>query len=1375
MSLLSSLPLASRGKSYCQIFIHNQQLSYALMKTKSSSLLIKSFTNAILNQIIYKDVLPDFYSHDLPDFEDGIMYTSFGQHENPIEAILNAIERETYTNSTSESPILDLIRLPKYTYNSIEIMSRSLYTCDATLSCIILNHIERLQLEATEWPTVLCLNLSTFSQNPELPPIIDIEQNISFSLSLVVYEDLEKNIFCFFRNQATDTWKCINHTEFKADYYEILNNINFHITYAFYDRINNTKLSLMCKKTLNSLFFNLFFNKNLCLKIITLQSKTPWIEILIKEFNRIEDLRIQRKNKEKQLEEEKAKEKDQITKNKGPPAPKILLSVMPDDFSSISEEYMKYSSIMHKRKDVKNSDIVEEFFEELHQMLYKRDEKCECLRCEFFTTYKDRQGKIRIAVDLDLDLGETYLDYVNKCWKTYETTTLKGVDKRIYSIVDIDRDGFEKFMIMKLFGTTGENEINLKTYLVFRISRAPSYGRKFLPLLENINIGSYWQKEANYFINSVIYYLDSTINNCKSVSILGEQLKWYIIGDKVDKEMDNYSGAIDKAYGIHTSVFFYSNERQTSSIIKGIIEQRFITKSLTPSISSAIITLLSLPLFIKEMLNFKPKPDVKWTQNLYEMIQDKATDARMEQFIKNYINENKIQVTENSTFFFIDNILENIHQIASLDQKNCLCPSCRSFMISGMLLKPKREYKKRFITQVFQNKTVKLSGNTLNKYSGSDYAYDIAVPPLCLMIKLLNIFEPKTNMPKEHLLRAYLKDNNFIAYENNNTVTEYQLKSIIFSSGDKTRCLIYIKEKQCWELVSDPGIVPISIDLIDLKINGAAFIPEALIYTKDISDQSLSMRICAVFSAISSIHYFKKRLDPASPWAQLLDLQNKSDVVPVEILKKFITHCKIFETKDIFYSMLNQLHDSVEDSQNTICKCVVCKLFCCKVLEGNDENSLRKIRKLGYSITARYLSKQINVVKSCYDVKIFKEEIKKADKKRGLNISDSDKGKMLNAVNVYGSKIVVADFTGRFNEEDMRTKKFINETMHFSIKGNESLFYTLNSIILHHNTKSKYLIYKIQDEYIVFSGTSVKKYTLPSTKSLRKYTPILGFYEKTPINFVKTVLKSLVSIDHFSQNIESYNIPDSEWFAKFKSFFNSQDQLDNPLKILDFIKCFNKDNSNLLLIGKDYGYDCENALKDIFNLIHNKSICCSSNICPVCKSFLIEGSCWTVDDPIRVYNLFTTNIVNVVKVSCVKPIKDAILSYTINNDITGVNYELKRLPLSLIYVLNYETNMNNSVEDIIGTCNDNIRINTNISVQWDKEITTYSLVCIIFHVKNNSDRCIIARSINYSSWAFGDNEYIKGYKPENSLEKIKEITKRDDYFPAILIYNKRNS
>ncbi|OMJ75072.1 hypothetical protein SteCoe_25884 [Stentor coeruleus] len=1361
------------GKTYCQIFIHHQQLSYALMKTKSSSPLIKSFTNAILNQIIFKDVLPDNYFYDLPGFEDGIMYTSFGQHDNPIEEILNTIERETNQINTLESPVLDLMRIPMHTYNNIKSFPSFNYTCDSTLSHIILDKIERLKLEAKEWPIVLCLNLSTDNQNEILPLVIDIEQTISFSLSLVVYEDLEKNIFLFFRDQTTDIWKCINQTESNLNYDDIIKNRNFHIKYVFYDRISNPKLNLLFKKTLNSLFLNIFFNKKFYSKVITFKSKISWLEVLLKEFNRIEDLRIQRKNEEKKLEEEKAEKKEQITKNKDATKPKNFLSVQPDDFSNISEEYMKYSSIMHKRNDKNNSEIVEEFFEELHQILYKINENCECLRCEFFTTYKTREGKIRCAVDLDLGSGETYMEYVNKCWHTYESTTLKGVNKDIFAIGDILRDGFEKFMVMKLFGTTGDNEVNLKPYLIFRISRAPSFGRKFLLELEKIDIGSYIKKNEFYNISSVIYYLDSSNDNT-SVSIINEQSKWYIMGDKDDKEINTYCDAISKAYGINTSIFFYTNEQPNFSIANDVFETRFMTKNIIPFISSAITILLNLPLFKKEMMNFQIKPGFEWTQNLYEMIHDKITDARIENFIKNYMKVVDMTHYEMSTSFFIDNILENIHIKSAQGQINCLCPSCRSFMISGILLKTKKEIKKRFIVQVFQNQEIKLGGNTLNKYSGCDYNYDIKNPPLCLMIKLSNMVDPNSKEFKKHLVRAYLKDNNFITYANNNSVTEYKLKSIVFAGGDKTRSLIYNKKKLCWEFVSDPEIIPISIDDINnMKIIVGAFIPESLIYTIGISDQSLSMRICSIFSALSSINYFRKRLYPNSPWAKLMNLENKSDIVPLEILRIFTTNYETFEIESIFYNILNQMHNSVEDSENTICKCIVCKLFCCKVIEGNNENNLRKIRKLGYSITSKYLMKQMNIMKSCYDMKIFKDEIKKADEAKNLNTSDYDKGKIVNIVSVYGSKIIVADFRGRFNEDDMRTKKFINETMYFSIKGHEPLFYTLNSIILHHVTKTKYLVYKVSDEYLIFSGTEIKKYTLPSTKSLKKYTPILGFYEKTPINFVKTVLKSLVSIDHFSHSIESYNIPNSEWFDKFKSFFESQDQLENPLKIIDFIKCLHKDNPNLLQIGKDNGYDCENALKDILNYIHNKSMCCKNNQCPVCKSFLIEGSCWTVDDPMKVYNIYTTNILNVVKVACVKVIKDAILSYTIDSDVTGVSYELEELPLSLIYVLNYATNNSSSIEDIIETCNDNIKVNTDITIQRAREVATYSLVCIIFHVKNNSDRCIIARSINYSSWAFGDNEYIKGYKPENSLKNIKEITKRDDYFPAILIYNKR--
>lgn len=1380
--------LFSQKHKYCNIIMYLDRFGYSLLKLYTKNKFVKSLQQNVLQSFAFRDafekrILCSFIKSEENELE------KMSKSRNPVERLFRIINKTAQKGNLAWSPIKEIFQLPLI--KNVASNQGRKFVASGSFSSKILSEDPRIKDTQEPWPSILCLNVSDIVLKKVIKKVINLSSPSTeciYCLNLIVLE----------KNDDVEILQLDNSFNPNKDnlYFDIDTlKSDGKIKYLFYLKSFNTAKFESFKQSLNTIWMNFFTIDSWFLSILKLNSQIPWMKLIKYSFIEIEKERLLMKERLKNDKKNNNREK-----SSGNSIPIIDSSY----FQSITEKFLSYNTIDFSSESPDCFTAFEKISEELH--FYRRADYfiCACSICDNFKRLGQLQMCHKQVIDLELKGFSTFNDFFVNAKKCFPSCFFNDLP-RIVSDNDINPEIYKIYMHLKMYFVDGVymSQILYNKYLCFKVLKLPF--RTYMEF-KSIKSLSFIEEKGNctyYRLVSIIYEIPS---QNKLITIISSEEYWHKIDNNIISTSKSISNLLPSDFYNLKSFLIYNKVRALT--LKLSIEETLIKPGnqvrCEPSDDTA---LCFINVSFQSLLNLRNfKLDIKsynftsnWGKELKSIVCDELKQSKpgtkvhnISIFRKHFIEEtsqflsNKIVIGSAADYILV--LLEAIHS-SGCDSSN-LCPACKNFLIKGKVIsKPVRVYESYKIIQKIGS-SINLKNQTLSTYGKTPIEFDLQNPPKCLFI----VFQHNTQTSEnKSYIKSYIKKNIEIKYQNNGNTYIYQLKSIILCCDGHFKLLQYSQTYQSWMLICDQNIKPLLISLDDILLEKSGYIPEGLIYSQELQEPIIKSYISNILISLSSLEPLQQLLEGVKSnnafYKDVLEYMRQvrnigeNGVMPdisMEILLAF-KKVEDIESDDNILAIFLEIVHMIGCKKHNMwkCDCIACKVFCSKV-EKIIGNSAMYLRKIGTSISARNVQKQMKALTMKFDSLAFM--------KRCTNSIYSSNSKK----DVYKCPpVLVLDINPMLSAQEFNYLNNFADNNKIIIAHSKTegrVLFTINSVILSSCEENNQIscIWRFTHWDIYKNGHLEK--TLPNLSSLttQNYNSSLSFYSKHYYQYIITSLKFLYYAGSFRSDLINYKNLTSEWVLILKCLLESKENLKNDDLIMYFEHCFNRDyqkNSpnkgrlkTITNLNLDY-YDVEHVTNIIISRIHEESINCSGN-CPSCKSFLIKGRI-TKDFPdgknekyeeiqdngnglrvIRLENWVTSGRkIGGEKVSMIKGQNEEYLSF-----------ELDELPNMIWYALRYEIEKGWDSEKILKMCMDNVVDNEFINVQTNYDKCTYRLNIIVMHIKNRKDKYLFANYINdMKKWQLNDEFYTN----LGELVKFMRIYQvKNEYFPAMLLYEK---
>lgn len=1314
----------SKISTCLQTFIRLPCLSLFISRLPAQIPIVTSIKNAILHNQSFRSALPHNFFYDIQLTQDDKL-NAIESNENVVESLIDLFINQA-DKSNSQSVFLEQIcGIPKeYTYNGCIYSSLPYkYSCSPTISRIILfpNTNEILKFE--KWPLMLIMHINGCYTYAHIRKNISLrvdDRVIDYNIQTIVIEDNMKKLFLFVKN-IDSNWLCINNERINITVDNALKLPSMRILYFIYSRDIECYQS---EKMLSNFMFMLSLYNNFRQNTMKIEYyNSSWFDKFVKVFTKAE---------KKLSDSENLILEPKFIKDHNYNA----INVTPDEFLDASNAFIKYYNSLNKPL-ILYHELFENFLCEIHSLeislSFQRKSysnlsdgvnstsvlpnKCKCEVCSYFFTYGGEKIPFKILIDLDLPEGETYSSAIEKIYsEDLNFSSLKS--NQIHKSLTED---FKNYLIMTLFTKISKETGTLKENAIFKISDITELKKKMIVSVEKFLMPKFNKTVTYKLIGILVLY--AIINECQI--IVKQSNLWGLIQGKTKYEYQSLEELLNSILVSEnaTIYLFYSEDHpklyqivsKNPSLSK--ISPRFACHFLT----STIFTLSTLNQFLHDLLLWPC--DNNWVKDLKEFAYlqlHKSTFGKLPilNSLQFFINTNLSKNYSNKTCLCLDWILKQIHEA------NCSyqfpCPSCKNFLISMSNEGPKYSI----------NQRIKKKGG-FNQNFIKDYfiKQDNYSPP----INIITIFDNnRKNVEIDKLFEKCREIN--IEIEGRSYV--YEIRALIMTNSIQGQSFVYSPMHEKSMLLSDRVLNPLGIVIKDFVVEGKSFIPKGLIYCKTIPIAEIQMfmsNICIAMLGIPLFYNILKDTDNESyiksryfnNYIETFNTQCK----PVEIDECFIRgllrYENIMNLKDAFCCFITHIHSVDPSSTTNKCKCYGCKLFCCKFTENNSQN---KTVTLDLSVYTKNVLLQFNPFSQEFNLNTNEgnsQDDHEIPLSIGSNTSEktdySDNANQSKTYTIYKiSKILIISLASdKDNTKIEHFKQFLIDHQKISMKYSHTI-YKIDSIILKHYTENTFYTCVQNENFWNIYLDGILKYVSPSISNIydANYIPILAFYSKKDVIFIRTLLKVLYYLPSFRYSVLGYSLIKEDWYEMLKGFFCKPEKFDDPLEVYEFFTCFNQNSHIKMQNAINYSDDIEYNLTLLLNRIHSE-ICDESarKCCPSCENFLIAGEC-NRDDSLEFYELNTVLIHNFLVIGENLVVGGNVLSYYFSDGPIKINYKLKSYPKCLFYRLHYEKYEQNKEGFLRRFTQDNLIKSLILNCSEDNTVAIYNLQCIIFIKKN---------------------------------------------------------
>lgn len=844
------------------------------------------------------------------------------------------------------------------------------------------------------------------------------------------------------------------------------------------------------------------------------------------------------------------------------------------------------------------------------------------------------------------------------------------------------------------------------------------------------------------------------------VKVLNFDINEYQIVDEANLPVNNlayeFESASGELYNYQNCLLIYSKSNEITEKSGGTYPLRVgDNNNSLIFLNSTVQALYNIPSVRKDICNWDCEE--KWASDLKDLFKidgiksfksnETNSLCKLREHFSNY--DNKKYVDEHQYCEFFSQILQRIHN-SGCSRK---CPACKNFNICGFVKKnndPNQEsIKKYFLDQSLEKDNIQLKGDVLNIIDGIEYHYDLPNPPYVLFIKL-TIGANKNN------ITSYLKNNEFINYENFGNTYNYRLKSIILCKDNKYKALLYTETGEKWRFMSGVELKKVTPNLLEYDFN--KYIPVGLLYYCDLPsyktpEEIIKLTLPSLFEIFSHIPKFK----------EALSTKFADDTVHQELLKtvfrdfcadgnngiisdiSFLSGFKKSNTKELFESICQIIHD--RPKQNCTCNCGICSLIFFE-LSANQNDSVEKVCSLGM------LSKFGNIFKT-YNVRTQSftriEELTSG-------YSSADLIKPPEIVVVDG-----ADFMGNIS--------WVKNTIAGDYDGKE-YFYVLDCMLVKSDLKNKiFPAISNQNGWIVIDIQENNEFHLSFDEIFKSnYKPELLIYIRCPLNYIKVSIKALYLTESFRDSIAQLECR-TPWSQKLLDLFEKIDKINVQSNLYDFKLTFNENYSSTIESTDTEEYDVKNTIGRILNRIYEE---CNdlhhSSYLPY-ELFLLKGN---------TFNRKTQEIIKLDSLSITHTLSTAYKSFISGNTLGNIlqngqnqkiDFYLENPPPPILYYnLEYSKSANDDIEKVRRMYEEFLRDHKLIKYDLNQQIFYYEIKTIVFKLINASDQYFIARNIEQHIWTINDNQ--KETTPELIISSTSS-NKNSFWYPIIVLYERK--
>ncbi|OMJ65767.1 hypothetical protein SteCoe_37646 [Stentor coeruleus] len=1384
--------IVSQKQKYCNICMYLDRFGYSLLKLYTKNKFIKSLQQSVLKMFAFQHAIKSkILCNDIKSEENELEKIS--KSRNPIERLFRIINKIAEKEKLVWTPVKENFQLPLI--ENIASSKGRKFIASETFSLKILSEDSKVKETQEPWPSILCLNVSNISLKGFIKKVVNLSNPLAecvYCLNLLVFEKNDDVEFLQIDNS-------FNLDKGQLDFDIGTLKPDAKIKYLFYLKSSKNAKFESFKRYLNTIWMNFFIIDSWFISIMKLNSIIPWMKKVKFSFIEIEKQRL--------LIKERLKH-DKKNNNREKTSEKTTAIMDPSYFESITEEFLNYSIINLSSENLNCFTAFEKILEEFH--FYKRNEyfTCTCIACDNFKRLGSSMIYHKKIIDLELKEPSTFNDFFIKARKIFPKCFFIGIPD-VVSDKTIKPEVYKMYMHLKMYFIDEDymNKAFYTKYLCFKVMKLPFRTYMEFKSIKSLSFIDEKDNCSYYRLVSIVYEIPS---QNKLITILSSEEQWHKVDSSNISSSKSLLNLLPTDFYNLKSLLIYTKVRALT--LKLSIEETCIKPGnqirCEPSddialcfINISLQSLLNLRSFLLDINshNFTQK----WGKELKKIVCDELKQTKpgtkvynLSMFREYFIEEiqpllfNEKDV--GSSARFILDLLNAIHN-SGCDNSN-LCPACKNFLIKGKVFsrnssKPAKNYEGYKISQKIGS-SIDLKNQTLSTYGQTPIEFDLQNPPKYLMI----IFQNSQSSQNKSYAKDYIKKNIEIKYQNHEKTYIYQLKTIILCCDGNFKFLQYSQTYQSWALICDPNIKPLLISLDDILLEKSGYIPEGLIYSQELHESIIKSYISNMLISFSNLEPLIKSLEDAKNvhifYKHVLEyikqVRNIEDngIMP-EISKEILLAFKKVEDiqsfENVLADFLEIVHEIGYKKQNMwICDCIGCKVFCSKV-EKVIGNSAEYLRKIGTSITARNVQKQMKALTMKFESSAFMKRcansIYSSNSKKAVYKCPSV---LVLDINPMQSSAQEFNYLNNFADN--------NKIIITNSKTEGRVLFTINSIILSscENTHQLSCIWRFTHWDIYKNGHLEKVLPNISSLSTQSYNSSLAFYNKHYYQYIITSLKFLYYAGSFRSEFLSYKNLNSEWVLILKHLLDSKDNLKNDDLILYFEHCFNSDYQKLssdkskLKLMTNYNlnsYDIEHVTNIIISRIHEESVKCSGD-CPSCKSFLIKGRITNGFPYIKSDKLEETqdkwNGLKVIRlenwVKSGRKIGGKKVSMIKGQNKEYFAFELDELPNMIWYVLRYEKEEKWDTEKILKMCMNNVKDNEFINIQANHDKCTYRISIIVFHIKNCKDKYLFANFRNdIKKWEL-NNEICVDLDELIAFVRIYQV--RNEYFPAMLLYEK---